>query len=501
MKNLKIQVSLMLLLIFTFVSEYSLAQQKPNIVYILCDDLGYGDVQFLNPLRGKIATPNMDKLAKQSMTFTDAHGGSSVCTPTRYGVLTGRYAWRSRLQNGVLGNGSEFRPLIAPKRLTVASMLKQANYNTACIGKWHLGFHFTDQNGDSLALKTKHTIAQTPVGTRVPDGPLSRGFDYYYGFHHAASIRTLIENDKVIGDVEPIRMLSMLTKKASEYIAKESKKNEPFFLYLALNSPHAPIVPSEKWQGKSKIGTYGDFVMETDDAIGQIMDALKKNGIDKNTLVIVTSDNGISYPAVKGNELETKYGHFGSAQYRGSKSDIWEGGHRIPFIVRWPEVVKPNTRNNTTICETSLMATCAEINGIKIPENAGEDSFSILSLLKGEKSEQNVPMISHSMDGRFAIRDGQWKLEFCAGSGGWTSPREKVAFEMNLPEIQLYNLKKDEKEEHNVYKENPEVVKRLTDKLTLIIENGRSTIGNKQKNDVTIDLYKKSKLDKASLVN
>lgn len=468
------------------------AQQTPNIVYILCDDLGYGDVQFLNKERGKILTPNIDKLAQQSMTFTDAHSGSSVCTPTRYGVLTGRYSWRSELQSGVLLGGKEFDPLIAKDRLTVPALLAKANYHSAVIGKWHLGFHFQDEKGNTLTVKNKNFTSGVPVGTIIPDGPISRGFNYYYGFHHAASISTLIENDKVIDEVAPIEMLDLLSNRACSYIDEQAKTKKPFFLYLALNSPHSPIVPSKQWQGKSSVGSYGDYVMQTDDVVGKVMQALNKNGLDENTLVIFTSDNGCSYPAANGKKLESEYGHYASAQFRGSKSDVWEGGHRVPFIVRWTGTIKPNTFNATTICATNLMATCAEITGLTIPENAGEDSFSMLALLKGKKAKNKVPVISHSINGNFSIRDGNWKLELCPGSGGWTQPTDAKAKKEGLPLIQLYDLKKDEAEATNVYKENPKVVAKLTSELMRIINNGRSTPGRTQKNDVAIDVYKEN---------
>ena len=470
----------------------SQAQQKPNIVYILCDDLGYGDVKFLNKERGKILTPNIDKLAKESMTFTDAHSGSSVCTPTRYGVLTGRYSWRSELQSGVLLGGREFEPLIAKERVTVPALLAKANYHSAAIGKWHLGFHFEDANGNSLTVKNKNFTSGVPMGTLVPDGPVSRGFDYYYGFHHAASMSTLIENNKVIDEVKPIDMLDLLKDKACRYIEERAKTKKPFFLYLALNSPRSPIVPSKEWQGKSGVGNYGDFVMQTDEVVGKVMAALSSNGLDENTLVIFTSDNGCSYPAANGKKLESEYGHYASAQFRGSKSDIWEGGHRVPFIVRWKGTIKPNTVCNTTICSTNLMATCAEITGLSMPEDAGEDSFSMLPLLTGKKYKNTVPIISHSIDGKFSIRDGKWKLELCPGSGGWTQPTDAKALKEGWPLVQLYDLQKDEAETTNVYKENPQVVDRLTKTLMNLINQGRSTPGRPLKNDVTVDVFKEN---------
>lgn len=476
-----------LLLLFT---SSILAQKSPNIVYIICDDLGYGDVQYLNPERGKIPTPNIDKLATQGMTFTDAHSGSSVCTPTRYGILTGRYAWRTHLQNGVLGGGKEFEPLIAKNRLTVPSMLKKEGYTTAIMGKWHLGFNFIDDTGKQLELYEGRKAAPAPIGSTIPDGPTTRGFDSYLGFHHSASMETVIENDKVIDHMPTIKMLQFLGDNASAYIAKKSKETAPFFLYLALNSPHSPVVPSENWQGKSGLGDYGDFVMETDDVVGQVLKALQENDLADNTLLFFTSDNGCSYPAAKGEQLEAQ-GHYPSAQFRGAKSDIWEGGHRVPFIARWPGKIEANSKNHELICLTNLMATCADIIDFKIPEYAGEDSFSILPLLKNKtKKSKHKTVVHHSIQGKFSIRKGKWKMELAPGSGGWSNPNDKRAREKGLPEIQLYNMDVDEEERNNVYEKYPKIVKRLTAKLQKVVDKGRSSKGELQSNDAPIDVFK-----------
>lgn len=469
--------------------------EKPNIVYIICDDLGYGDIQCLNPERGKIRTPKVDKFASESMTFTDAHAGASVCTPSRYGILTGRYAWRSRLQDGVLRGGDEFDPLIAKDRITVPALLKKAGYTTAIMGKWHLGFGLVDKDGTQLDLyKGKKKPVAAPIGAIVPDGPVSRGFDTYLGFHHSASMETVIKDDKVVDHMPTIKMLQFLGDKASEYIANKAKGKEPFYLHLALNSPHSPVVPSEKWQGKSGMGAYADFVMETDDVVGQILEALEENGIAENTIVFFTSDNGCSYPVAKGKQLETKFGHYASANFRGSKSDIWEGGHRIPFMVRWPGHIKEGSINKELICLTNLMATCAEITGQEIPDYVGEDSYSILSLLKDENAKSPYEIvIHHSIEGKFSIRKGKWKLELCPGSGGWTGPKDIQARKQGLPEIQLYNLDLDEAEQNNVYDKHPKIVEELSSELQKVVEQGRSTKGKLEKNDVEVDIYKTDK--------
>jgi hypothetical protein len=302
----------------------------PNLVYILCDDLGYGDVHCLNPERCKIATPQMDRLASQGMIFTDAHSSSSVCTPTRYGVMTGRYNWRTHLQKGVLNGFSE--PLIAADRLTVPELLKQHGYTTACIGKWHLG----------MGIERRKP---SPV---ITDGPTTRGFDSYFGISASLDMPpfAFIENDRFTEPLtttkkwqrtgpaaesfEAVDVLPTLTQKAVEFIGAQAKSGKPFFLYMPLNSPHTPIVPTKQWQGKSSLGSYGDFVMETDWAVGEVLDALDKAGVGGNTLVILTSDNGCS-KAARIDQLQEK-GHYPSANLRGSKADIFDGGHRIPFI-------------------------------------------------------------------------------------------------------------------------------------------------------------------------
>ncbi|MBP0902981.1 arylsulfatase [Mariniflexile gromovii] len=488
-----------LVLIFLLIATYATAQQKPNIVYIICDDLGYGDVQVLNPEKGKIPTPKIDAFAKESMTFTDAHSASAVCTPSRYAILTGRYAWRSRLQEGVLRGGDEFEPLIDKNLETVPAMLKKAGYKTAALGKWHLGFNFLDENGKPYDLYEGKKLLDAPIGAHVPNGPVSRGFDSYIGFHHSASMNTVIKDDKVIDHMPPIKMLQFLGDHATEFIAKEAKKDQPFFMYLALNSPHSPVVPSEAWQGKSGMGAYADFVIETDDAVGRVLKALKDNGIAENTLVFFTSDNGCSAPVAKADKLEKEFGHYPSANFRGYKSDIWEGGHRIPFIVRWPGQVEANSKNDKLICQTSLMATCAEIAGFNISENTGVDSYSILPMLKNKKAKTNYNLVvHHSINGKFSIRNKKWKLELTPGSGGWTNPTDKVAREKNLPEIQLYNMKKDEEETTNVYKKYPKVVEKLTAELKRIVKNGRTTSGTVQKNDVPVDIYKTASTEEAT---
>jgi len=475
------------------------AASKPNIVYILADDLGYGDVGAFNS-QSKITTPAMDALAKQGMRFTDAHTGSAVCTPTRYGILTGRYAWRSRLKRGVLYGYDE--PLIDADRLTVASLLKQSGYATACVGKWHLGLGWQQRKAlpsvaDPYAATTRATEDMVDVGQPITAGPHTVGFDYSFIIPASLDMDPYcyIENGKVVeqptghvdnsprpkmwraGPIAPSfrfeNVLGDFTAKAEGFIdrsAAGTKEGKPFFLYLALNSPHTPHVPSAKYEGKSALGPYGDFVIETDAAIGRVVESLKRNGLDDNTIVIVTSDNGSHSEPL---HLEEK-GHKSNGDWRGQKSDAWEGGHHVPFIVRWPGRVKAGSTCEQTICTTDLMATAAQIVGATLPDNVAEDSMSMLSLLDGTATGSvREATIHHSVEGRFAIRQGDWKLILCRGSGGW-SLREPAATKQGLPPVQLYNLREDPGETKNVAAEHADVVERLQALLKKYQDEGRS---------------------------
>ena len=461
------------------------AGEKPNIVYLICDDLGYGDIQCLAPETSKIPTPHADQLASEGMIFTDAHSGSSVCTPTRYGIMTGRYAWRTRLQSGVV---TGFAPsLIAEDRQTVAGFLKEQGYATAIIGKWHLDFEYLDPETGTAYTQTQHKTP--PVGAKIPDGPVHRGFDYYPGFHHARNMEAVIENDTVIAHDEVIHMLPRLTEKSVDYIDSRAGKDEPFFLFIPLGSPHTPIVPSPEWQGKSGLGDYGDFVMQTDHVVGEVSKALARNGFADNTLFIFTSDNGCSKAAdIKG---LAEQGHLVSAHLRGSKADIWDGGHRIPFITRWPGKVAAGSMSDQLICLTDLFATTAEILGAEIPAATCEDSVSFLSALAGELIESTRHgVVHHSISGHFAYRQGPWKLILARGSGGWSSPTEKEMPKDSLP-AQLYHLGKDPGETTNLYLENREKVDDLLALLREDVKRGRSTRGETGSNDLeNIKLWK-----------
>lgn len=438
-------------------------------------------MQSLNPERGKIATPHLDQLASEGMKFTDAHSGSSVCTPTRYGLLTGRYAWRTRLQRGVLDGGSD-EPLIGADRRTLPAMLRERGYHTACIGKWHLGF-LVEESSEAKAPKSKEMgRAGPPVGSKIVGGPTTRGFDYFLGCSNARTMASLIENDTVTELVEPIDMLPRLRDRSIEYLKERSssaKQGKPFFLYLALTSPHTPIVPAKEWQGKSELGAYGDFVMQTDAVVGDVLAALKRESLAENTLVIFTADNGCS-PQAGTTKLE-KLGHFASAQHRGYKADIWEGGHRVPFLVRWPAQVQPQTTSGQLVCLTDLTATIAESLDVKLPSMLGEDSESFLPALQ-QKSDgiARTAIVHHSIQGKFSIRQGDWKLCLCAGSGGWSNGGGEK-------KLQLYDMKRDPAESKNLIEEEPAIAARLQSLLAKYVDEGRSTPGERQKNDVTVN--------------
>lgn len=480
------------------------SENHPNIIYILADDLGYGDVSILNPERGKIPTPNIDRLGKEGMIFTDAHTNSSVCTPTRYGIMTGRYAWRT-LTHGVLGGSS--KPLIPPTRMTVGSFLKSQGYQTACIGKWHLG----------MEMVTLGEGKKVDIDFRKPiqGGPTALGFDYYFGVSasldmapyvyiendHFTSIPTKTTKDypekvpasrcrpgAIAEDFVFDQVLPQLTDRATAYIQSHAKKEQPFFLYFPLTGPHTPIVPSKEFKGKTKLGDYGDFCVEVDAMLGRVMEAVEKAGITQNTWIIFTSDNGCSR-AADPDHLES-LGHYPSAQFRGMKTDVWEGGHRVPFMMRWPQKIKPGSITNETICHTDFMATCADLLGKSLPDNAAEDSVSLLPVMFGKSytSPLREAIVHHSFKGVFAIRQGNWKLEFASGSGGSSKgPKESVG----LPPIQLYEMSTDSGEQHNVQAQHPEIVKSLTALLKKYVDQGRSTPGKPQKNEVSANFYGK----------
>lgn len=487
--NYRIAVLIFSVLVFSTVAraQERIKQDRPNIVVILCDDLGIGDVQSFNPRLGKIKTPGIDQLARDGMSFTDAHSGSSVCTPTRYGLLTGRYAWRTTLQKGVVQG---FSPcLIAEDRPTIGSFLKSKGYDAAIVGKWHLNMRFFDQDDRAKELVGKTLQYTPPVGSNSPDGPVNRGFDYFYGIHHARSMKAIIEQDTVTKHDKVVNFLPDCETKSIEYIKRHSKSNKPFFLYVPLGSPHTPIVPTKEWQGKSGLGAYADFVMQTDHVVGNILKCLEDEKIAGNTIVFFGSDNGCSRVA-KIEKLK-KQGHHVSAGFRGSKADIWDGGHRIPFIAKWPGVIESGATTDQVVCLTDLFATIADCLNVEPPAGSCEDSFSFLRTLKGDSvPARRDEIVHHSVSGHFAYRSGPWKLILARASGGWSAPNEKNAA-ADAPEGQLYHMKDDEAEQSNLYLTKPKIVAKLLSLLERDVKRARTTPGNESKNDVQdIQLWK-----------
>lgn len=496
------------------------AEAPPNIVIILCDDLGYGDVRSLNP-DGKIPTPNLDRLAEEGMTFRDAHSGSAVCSPTRYGLLTGRYAWRSRLQQGVLGGLSP--RLIEQGRLTVASLLQASGYHTACFGKWHLGLDWVKLTGKrvtELGIESSEQVWNVDFTRPFSNGPLSLGFDDFFGISASLDMvpYTFLQGDRVVAnpiveksfamtlgrpgrqtrkgpaapDFDAADVLPAVAQRAADYIAgrgPEARDGRPFFLYLPFSAPHTPVLPTAEWQGRSGLNPYADFVMQTDAAIGQVLEALDQQGLAQNTLVIAASDNGCS-PEAGFDEL-LKQGHNPSHVFRGHKADLYEGGHRVPLIVRWPARVHPGAVSDRLTCLTDVLATCAEVASADVPPTAAEDSVSFLPALMGEPEQGPArAVVHHSINGSFAIRQANWKLLLCADSGGWSAPRPGSEEAQGLPAVQLYDLQSDIGERQNAQDQHPEVVKRLTALLEQFVAEGRSTPGETQQNAVAVDIWR-----------
>ena len=499
---------LLALLLFGFTMALNSQNKRPNIIIIYTDDQGVGDVSALN-LNAKFRTPNIDRIANEGLVFTDGHSSDAVCTPSRYSLLTGRYSWRTSLKRGVLK--ADGPCLIEKDRMTIASLLQENGYHTAMVGKWHLQMEFVGKKGKDRDWSKSFT-----------DGPTEKGFDYFFGIPASMNygVLTYLENNKVLeapsmwtrkkhikepytdyrmtppyqneqgegeGWVEAAPsfndelVLETFAAKAVEYInkaAKDSKNGKPFFLYLPLTSPHLPHATHPDFQGRSDCGNYGDFMEETDYRVGQVLNALKANDIEENTLVIFSSDNGAERNYVYQRET---YKHFSSMNFKGGKRDLYEGGHRVPFLMRWPKVIKAGRKVALPVCQTDYLATIAAIVGAKIPDNAGEDSYSLYDLLKEDTFNENSrgPVIHHSVSGHFSIRDGKWKLNMLRGSGGSLLPRFIEPKEGEAT-YELYNMEVDPGETTNRYFDYPEIVQKMTEKITKIVKDGRSTKGTPQ---------------------
>ncbi|CAN5311963.1 arylsulfatase [soil metagenome] len=475
--------------------------QAPNIIFILADDLGFGDIQALNP-ESNIPTPSINLLAKQGISFTNAHSTSSVCTPSRYSFLTGRYSWRSDLKKGVIWMWDP--PLIEENRFTIGEMLHKQGYSTACIGKWHLGWEWPTKDGHSIK---KNEGRNVDYDKPIMNGPITRGFDYYFGQDiPSLAPHVLIENDKVItqpsawltspagwpGAMEPgwqyEDLMNKITSKAIEYVKVQTVKNtnKPFFLYFSLSAPHTPIAPHGNFLHKTEVGRYGDFVYEMDHHVGRLLKTVDSLNIQENTLIIFTSDNGginadgHNYTGKIGSLL--KFGHNSNGEFRGIKSDAWEGGHRIPFIARWPGHIIPNSSSDIVISQVDMMATFAAITGAELPPGVAEDSYNILpALIKPSHSNIREALVTQSGNGILAIQKEQWKLILSSGGGGkWTLPVGELpklvpaTKEFVWQNVQLFNLNIDFQENNNIATLHPNKILELMDLLKDYIINGKS---------------------------
>ncbi len=461
----------------------------PNIVIILADDMGYGDIAALNPA-STLRTPHLDRLVAEGRAYTDAHSGSGVCTPTRYGLLTGRYAWRTRLKSGVLWGESP--SLIQPGRATIASHLAQRGYATGCIGKWHLGLDYVRTADDAIDFDAA-----------IDGGPLAHGFDeffgipasldmppYYYVRGDRAQVAPTLEQAGMgfpefvrkglrSSDLEFDGVLSDLADEAETFIARHAASTSPFFLYIPLTGPHKPVAPAPEFIGSSGLGPYGDFIQEVDATVGRILAGLDRAGVTENTLVVMTSDNGSFMYSFEGRSDHTEdqgvqgyrvENHRPNGVLRGTKADIWEGGHRVPYIVRWPGQVPASSSSDTTICHVDLFATLASIVGEPVGLKMAEDSFDLSADFRGGEAVRG-PVVHHSAGGMFALRSGAYKLVAGNGSGGRQQPRGRP-FE---PPFALFDVERDLSEGIDLIEEQLEIAHQLEG----LLERIRSSPGSR----------------------
>ncbi len=482
-----------------------LPERHPNIVVILADDFGVGDIQAHYP-DNKIPTPHLDRMVNEGMSFTDAHSPSAVCTPTRYGLLTGRYSWRTRLQEWVLAAYEP--PLISADRPTLPGVLRNNGYETAMIGKWHLGWEWAGPQPSKMTeVRNGQKTLEWDFTKPVREGPTARGFDYYFGVDLPNMPPfSYIENDTVDplptdryvydaseGVVMPRGfeggpmapgwrfrdIVPELTNRAVEQVHQRAQSDKPFFLFYSMTSPHEPVSPSRPFMDKSGIAPIADFVMETDWSAGQVIQAVDDAGISEDTIVIFTADNGHSH--YTGWDELVQAGHMPSGPFRGHKGDIWEGGHRVPLLVRWTGRIEPGSTSSQLVSLTDIFATSLEAIGAEVPAEGAEDSMSFLGATFGTSPESaRTSLVSHSNQGEFAYRDGPWKLVFRRSDSSLENSRGQATI------AELYNLESDIAEEHDLVAENPEMAEELKRRFDELIARGASRPGVESANDAVI---------------
>ena len=488
--------AIQILIFVLLITPFSQAEQ-PNIVIILADDLGYGDVRPLNP-DSRIPTPGFDRIAREGMTFIDAHSASAVCTPTRYGLVCGRYPWRSRMKRGVLGGYS--KPLIENDRQTIATVAKQAGYQTGCVGKWHLGLGWQwkedppkDINNMGIAGGKPQTVDYSRPLSHTPN---TLGFDFSFIIPASLDMSpyVFIRNDRVTSNPDKIiegkkfpafyrkgeiaddfkidEVLDTLTNQACDFIQRSVSKEKPFLLYFPLSAPHKPVLPHSRFRNRTELGVYGDFVHQVDWTVRQILKKLDDSGAAKDTLLVVTSDNG-SFMNRLNKQQDHRHdskihgfhpdNHRPNGNWRGTKADIWEAGHRVPFFVRWPGRIAPASECRQCVCQTDILATVAEVCEVEFDRTSAKDSFSMVPAFAGQ-SQARPPVIHQSASGMLAIREGNWKLVMGNGSGGREKPRGKP-FEKPF---QLFNLTEDAEEKSNLIESNSVLVDKLVKRFNEI---------------------------------
>jgi arylsulfatase A-like enzyme len=486
------------------------AAAKPNLVLILADDLGYGDVRCYNP-DSQVPTPNLDRLAREGLRFTDAHSPCTVCTPTRYGLLTGQMPFRVP-RGGSVFTGVGGPSLIANGRLTLPALLKQQGYATAAVGKWHVGLTFRDAGGNPVKDNGVEGVRQVDFSRRIEEGPLDHGFEHFFGTACCPTtdwLYAFIDGDRIPSpptaplnrstlpkhpyandcrggmlapdfDLQEVDMLFL--QKSREFLAQHVRESpqQPFFLFHATQAVHLPSFAGKDFRGRTQAGPHGDFIFQFDHIVGELLTALEQLGLAEDTLVIVTSDNGPETTSVV--HMRADHRHDGARPWRGMKRDAWEGGHRVPFIARWPARIQPGATSDQLICLTDVLATAADMAGVELPRDAAEDSFSLLPVLEGQATAPIRPyLLTQAFGGArsLSIRRGNWKYIDHRGSGGNNyEQRELQTFA--LPEAapdapgQLYDLAADPGEATNLYFARPELVSELRSLLEQSRTTGRS---------------------------